>query len=51
MKAENLTLDMFKGYAYLYIEGYLVQDHELILRAMQLGKRGWIANLLGYGQL
>ena len=38
MKAENLTLDMFKGYAYLYIEGYLVQDHELILRAMQLGK-------------
>ena len=29
---------MFKGYAYLYIEGYLVQDHELILRAMQLGK-------------
>lgn len=39
MKAENLTLDMFKGYAYLYIEGYLVQDHELILRAMQLGKR------------
>ena len=39
MKAENLTLDMFKGYAYLYIEGYLVQDHELILRAMQLGKK------------
>ena len=38
MKVESLTLDMFKGYAYLYIEGYLVQDHELILRAMQLGK-------------
>lgn len=38
MKAENLTLDMFKGYAYLYIEGYLVQDHELIKRAMQLAK-------------
>ena len=38
MKAENLTLDMFKGYAYLYIEGYLVQDHDLILRAMQLAK-------------
>lgn len=38
MKAENLTLDMFKGCAYLYIEGYLVQDHDLILRAMQLGK-------------
>lgn len=38
MEAENLTLDMFKGYAYLYIEGCLVQNHELMLRAMQLGK-------------
>ena len=28
LKAEDLTLDMFKGYAYLLIEGYLVQDHE-----------------------
>lgn len=38
MKAADLTLDMFKGYSYVYIEGYLVQDHELILRAMQLSK-------------
>ena len=38
LRAEDLSLDMFKGYAYLYIEGCLVQDHELILRAMQLGK-------------
>ncbi len=36
MKPENLTLELFKGCAYLYIEGYLVQDHDLILRAMQL---------------
>ncbi len=38
MKPENLTLDLFKDCAYLYIEGYLVQDYDLILRAMQLGK-------------
>ena len=38
MKAENLTLDMFEGCHYLFIEGYLVQDHELILRAIQLAK-------------
>lgn len=38
MKASDLTLDMFKGYSYVYIEGYWVQDHELILRAMQLSK-------------
>ena len=29
---------MFKGYAYLFIEGYLVQDHEMILHAIELAK-------------
>ena len=29
---------MFKGYAYLFIEGYLVQDHDMILRAIELAK-------------
>ena len=38
LKADELTLDMFKGYAYLYIEGYLVQDHDMILRAIELAK-------------
>ena len=38
LRAENLSLDMFKGYAYLYIEGYLVQDHDMILRAIKLAK-------------
>ena len=36
--AEDLTLEMFKGYAYLFIEGYLVQDHEMILHAIELAK-------------
>ena len=38
MKAEDLSLDMFKGYAYLFVEGYLVQDHDMILRAIELAK-------------
>lgn len=38
MHAEDLYADLFRGYTYLYIEGYLVQDHDLILRAMQLAK-------------
>ena len=38
LKAEDLSLDMFKGYTYLYIEGYLVQDHDMILRAIELAK-------------
>lgn len=38
LKAEELSLEMFKGYTYLYIEGYLVQDHDMILHAIELAK-------------
>ncbi|MBP3714929.1 MAG: adenosine kinase [Phocaeicola sp.] len=38
MEASDLTPEMFKGYTYLYVEGYLVQNHDLIMRAMQLAK-------------
>jgi len=38
LTADDLTADMFRGYAYLFIEGYLVQDHEMILRAVELAK-------------
>lgn len=38
LKSDELVPDMFKGYAYLYIEGYMVQDHDMILRAVQLAK-------------
>lgn len=38
LKAEELSLEMFKGYTYLFIEGYLVQDHDMILRAIELAK-------------
>ena len=30
LKAEELSLEMFKGYTYLFIEGYLVQEHDMI---------------------
>jgi sugar/nucleoside kinase (ribokinase family) len=38
LKAEDLSPDLFKGYTYLYIEGYLVQDHDMILRTIELAK-------------
>lgn len=37
-KADELKQEMFEGYHYLFIEGYLVQDHELITQAMHLAK-------------
>lgn len=38
LRAEDLSCKMFAGYNYLYIEGYLLQDHDLMLRAVQLAK-------------
>jgi sugar/nucleoside kinase (ribokinase family) len=38
LKAEDITPAMFEGYSYLYIEGYLVQDHDMILHAIKLAK-------------
>lgn len=38
LKAEELSLELFKGYTYLFIEGYLVQDHEMIIHAIELAK-------------
>lgn len=38
LKPEELSKEMFRGFNVLYIEGYLVQDHELIETAMDLAK-------------
>ena len=38
MKPEDLTDDIFKGYDILFVEGYLVQDHSLISRILEIGK-------------
>lgn len=35
---EHITPAMFSGYDYFHIEGYLVQNHALILRALELAK-------------
>ena len=38
MRGDELNESLFDGYDCLYIEGYLVQDHELIGRAVRLAK-------------
>jgi len=38
MAPDNINGSMFEGYDYLYVEGYLVQNHALILRAVELAK-------------
>ena len=38
MKAEDLDPKIFEGYDCLYVEGYLVQDHNLIRGAIRIAK-------------
>lgn len=38
LRAEDLSIDAFRGYDLFYIEGYLVQSHALIKRAVELAK-------------
>ena len=35
---EDITSDIFKGYRFFHIEGYLVQNRELIRKALRLAK-------------
>lgn len=36
LHADDLRPEWLEGYSYLYIEGYLVQDHDLICRAVEM---------------
>jgi len=46
LSAENLRPEMFRGYSFFHIEGYLVQNHELIRKAVELAKQnGLIVSL------
>lgn len=38
LSASDLSAEMFQGYKYFHIEGYLVQNHELIETAVKLAK-------------
>ena len=39
LRAEDLRQEFFEGYDYFHIEGYLVQDQDLISTAVQMAKR------------
>lgn len=38
LTASDLRTEWFEGYSYLYLEGYLVQNHALISRAIELAR-------------
>jgi len=38
LSADDLSDELYKGYDFFHIEGYLVQNHELIERAVKLAK-------------
>jgi len=38
LDVEDITSDLYAGYDYLYMEGYLVQNHELFSKTLRLAK-------------
>lgn len=42
MIADELNLEMFSGYDYFHIEGYLVQNHDLLRTAVKLAKQAGV---------
>ncbi len=38
LNADDITPDIFRGYSYFHIEGYLVQNHKLLQKALKLAK-------------
>lgn len=38
LKSEDTTAEILRGYSYFYVEGYLVQDHDMLLHALQIAK-------------
>jgi len=38
LSPEDLTPQLFEGYQYLHLEGYLIQNHELMKRAFELAR-------------
>ncbi|MFC2129318.1 adenosine kinase [Bacteroidota bacterium] len=39
LSTEDLDSKIFSGYNHLYVEGYLVQDHDLLEKALRLAKK------------
>jgi sugar/nucleoside kinase (ribokinase family) len=39
LSPKDLTIDLFTGYEIAYIEGYLVQNHDLVRKAAELAKK------------
>ena len=46
LRPDGLTPDMFSSYDLFYIEGYLVQDHELIQTALYMAKEAGLKTAL-----
>ena len=39
LSPEDITIDLFRGYDIAYIEGYLVQNHDLVRKAAEMARK------------
>lgn len=49
MTAEEIKPEFFDGYDYLYIEGYLIFNHELVLKLCQIAKEKKLKVAMDFG--
>lgn len=49
MSAEEIDSEVFKDYDYLYIEGYLIYNHELVMRLCQIAKQQGMKVAMDFG--
>jgi sugar/nucleoside kinase (ribokinase family) len=46
LNAEEITIDLFRDYDFAYVEGYLVQNHELVRKAVEMARKAGLTTAL-----
>ena len=46
LSPDDITIDLFRGYDYAYVEGYLVQNHELVRKAVEMARKAGLTTAL-----
>ena len=46
LTAEEITIDLFRNFDYAYIEGYLVQNHDLVRKVAEMARKAGLTTAL-----
>lgn len=46
LSPDEITIDLFRDYDFAYVEGYLVQNHELVRKAVEMARKAGLTTAL-----